>query len=114
MKPCWLIYHWIREDLLKCRLCPYETIQKSNLKLHEATHERGVAGRGKSKGKLKTTGRQPRRAALDDIDDDFDEIEGTIDEIMDAVGGDSWELCSIQLNCMQYRPVTAPALFWYT
>lgn len=78
-----------REDLLKCRLCPYETIQKSNLKLHEATHERGVAGRGKSKGKLKTPGRQPRRAALDDIDDDFDEIEGTIDEIMDAVGGDS-------------------------
>jgi len=78
-----------REDLLKCRLCPYETIQKSNLKLHEATHEKGASGRGRNKGKLKSTGRQARKATLDDMDGDLDEIEGTIDEIMDAVGGSS-------------------------
>ena len=42
-----------RTDLLKCRYCSYETIQKSNLKLHEVTHERGevgVAGGGERAG----------------------------------------------------------------
>ena len=29
-----------RTDLQKCRYCPYETIQKSNMRLHEATHTR--------------------------------------------------------------------------
>ena len=57
-----------RTDLLKCRYCPYETIQKSNLKLHEATHERAQegGGRGRGRGGSRTgagrvTGRQNRR-----------------------------------------------------
>ena len=56
-----------RTDLLKCRYCSYETIQKSNLKLHEATHERaaqeGGGGRGRGRGKGRPPGRLNRREA---------------------------------------------------
>ena len=45
------ILNVLRTDLLKCRYCPYETIQKSNLKLHEATHERAAEGGGRGRGR---------------------------------------------------------------
>ena len=53
---------YTRTDLLKCRYCSYETIQRSNLRLHEATHERaeqkggGGAGRGRGRGKGRPPG----------------------------------------------------------
>ena len=50
-----------RTDLLKCRYCSYETIQKSNLKLHEATHER--AGQEIGGGRGRGRGRRLRRGA---------------------------------------------------
>ena len=62
------ILNVLRTDLLKCRYCPYETIQKSNLKLHEATHERATEGSGRGRGRGGSRGarlpvRQNRREA---------------------------------------------------
>merc|ERR1712034_262680 len=44
-----------RTDLQKCRFCSYETIQKSNMRLHEATHSKVP---GKVKGR--PAGRQSK------------------------------------------------------
>ena len=51
---------WLRTDLLKCRYCSYETIQKSNLKLHEATHERAAEGGGRGRGRGGSRGARPQ------------------------------------------------------
>ena len=62
--------------MLKCRYCSYETIQRSNLRLHEATHERaeqkgggGAArGRGRGKGRPPGAGRLKQKRAAGDTE----------------------------------------------
>ena len=62
--------------MLKCRYCSYETIQRSNLRLHEATHERaeqkgggGAArGRGRGKGRPPGAGRPKQKRAAGDTE----------------------------------------------
>ena len=62
-------------------MCPYETIQKSNLRLHEATHEKGRASKPR---KRKT----PTKNKLDEEEKEVGEInadDGIIDDIMDVI-----------------------------
>ena len=62
-----------RTDLLTCQFCPYQTIQKSNLKLHEATHTRSPGSAGRAGRGGRPAGRQTRRI-LDHTDQQIEEF----------------------------------------
>ena len=80
MTPC-----IFRTDLLKCKYCSYETIQKSNLRQHETIHERS-GGRGRSRGR--PVGNSSRKPVDTLKEDNMDTTDDNIDQFMEAIEKD--------------------------